>query len=128
MGCNSHMYIEYKSKTSIRHEYSCFFHNRIDSRNYDLYAKMAGVRNYDNIEPIDTPRGLPSDIGHYPYEDYKEYIDDYHSASWLTGEEFIQAVEEVAKDDLYWVGIAALVKTLVDNPELDCRVVFWFDN
>lgn len=51
MGCNSHTYIEYRSKESKDYWFSLLQH-QVDSRDYLLYAKMAGVRNYNEITPI----------------------------------------------------------------------------
>ena len=34
------------------------------NRNYNLFAMLAGVRNYSNITPIAEPRGIPHDVHH----------------------------------------------------------------
>ena len=53
---------------------------------------------------------------------------DWHSASWLTGDEFCSAVRETASDDIYWTAIAAMVDSVNKTDGFECRVVFWFDN
>lgn len=56
-----------------------------DSRNYTVFAMLAGVRNRYGLAPIAEPRGLPSDLGKKDWEsDNSE--DDFgeHSFSWLT--------------------------------------------
>lgn len=58
-------------------------------RNYSLFALLANVRNSDNIDPIDAPRGVPEDAS----KKYKKYIDqwgiDGHSHSYFTLEELL---------------------------------------
>lgn len=31
-------------------------------RNYDLFAILSDVRNYDHVKPISEPKGLPPDV------------------------------------------------------------------
>jgi len=60
-----------------------------DSRNYDVFAILANVRNGrgfagcdtgDGFVPIAMPRGFPSDM----HEDTKLCADGYHDETWLT--------------------------------------------
>lgn len=70
-------------------------------RNYELFAALAGVRNYDGIAPVVEPRGLPGVTGIYedesgfkgslkdqPCSEFEAYYlrwhGDAHSSSWLT--------------------------------------------
>lgn len=69
-------------------------------RDYELFAVLAGVRNYDGITPVSEPRGLPGVTDRYedgdfrgdypqqPCEEFKRYYlhwePDAHSTSWLT--------------------------------------------
>ncbi len=167
MGCNSHTYIEYRRKEYANDGWNSLLQEEVDSRNYNLYAKMAGVRNYCETTPVSPPRGFPDDAGSAAKGDYylrindelaaKEYDGyvsseraskwvsesisffppdgsnsisnpDWHSASWLTGEEFCSAVREIASDDIYWMAIAAMVESVNKADGYECRVVFWFDN
>lgn len=60
-------------------------------RNYTLFAFLADVRNYWDVEPLAQPRGIPKDIS----DDLKEVIDDWggdgHSHSWFTLKELLDA-------------------------------------
>ena len=58
MGCDLHLHTEVKINGKLHH-----YGSHRPHRNYDLFAKMANVRNYDEeIEPISLPKGLPEDI------------------------------------------------------------------
>lgn len=59
MGCDIHCYIEYKSPNTD--DWSDFGGRINPGRNYDLFAKLAGIRNYDEVEPVVKPRGYPED-------------------------------------------------------------------
>jgi hypothetical protein len=58
-------------------------------RDYDLFALLADVRNYDGIVPICEPRGVPEDASAY----WKDYADDgdIHSVTWFTLPELLAA-------------------------------------
>jgi hypothetical protein len=100
MGCDIHAMIERKSR------YGWVNSGDPDvGRNYEMFAVLAGVRNYDGITPIAEPRGLPSFKAFKTYSDGEQYIEwadynekpcyemeamaerygvDGHSHSWLT--------------------------------------------
>lgn len=65
MGCDIHLFIEYKvpSKFPNRETFYSFGGEMWRNRNYNIFAKLAGIRNGYNIKPISKPRGLPEDIG-----------------------------------------------------------------
>lgn len=86
MGCDIHIIVETKWNHSDQWqneglELSAW-------RNYELFAKLANVRNDYNkyIVPIAEARGLPSDVTDVA----KEILNnpDYHSHSWISAEEF----------------------------------------
>ena len=107
------------------------------SRNYDLFAAIAGVRG-----PGPDPKGLPEDASDLTL--MVSDSEDWHSHSWLPADEFLQKCVEtmydaprvlMAENDthpaikqpyLYWLW--------EDDPEdygeglPEYRVVFWFDN
>ena len=66
MGCDIHLYIEYKNKMVEFDGYKYSWHDFgkciNPGRNYVLFALMAGVRNYGNELPVIVPRrGMPED-------------------------------------------------------------------
>jgi len=83
MGCDIHMAVEmlevrqWKMVIGVDGAYS--------NRNYSVFSVLAGVRNFDNITPIDIPRGLPEDVSKEAAADVRLGAD--HSFSWLTLEE-----------------------------------------
>lgn len=109
MGCDIHMYVEYKNKRGGDGSWLCgdYFqvddplcespvYNRIElygDRNYALFAVLANVRNggYDYIE---LPRGLPADATEYVEQEYERWRGDAHSCSYFTLRELIEYHDE----------------------------------
>lgn len=60
-----------------------------DERDYELFAVLADVRNYNNVECIDEPRGMPDDVSFRVERDHDDWGADAHSASWFTLKELI---------------------------------------
>ena len=48
-----------------------------DGRNYDLFAKLAGVTNYGNTKPFVEPRGIPEDASEEMKNKYSKVYHDY---------------------------------------------------
>lgn len=74
MGCDIHCYIEYS-------EYKGSwwgFGGRINpGRDYDIFARLAGVRNYgDEIKTPIPPRGVPADMSYEAMGDYALLLSD----------------------------------------------------
>lgn len=62
MGCDIHMYVEYRSPT-MREDYWSSFGERINpGRNYTLFGYLAGVRDTE-VKQIVPSRGLPENLG-----------------------------------------------------------------
>ena len=172
MGCDIHMHIEYfdtRHKQDER-EWSCADWFRLNKyygkrgelkynyvpvwkeRCYDLFAILADVRNYNNIESISPPRGLPLDVSKEVLKDYRDWGDNAHSASYLTLQELIDFVynkNDTSSDATFQYGIyylTLLINEIKDHVESDgfiyncdrvefsrnsfndVRIVFWFDN
>ena len=148
MGCDIHMHIEVK----IRGKWHHYSAPRI-SRNYELFARMANVRNFDSfpinpIKPIAEPRGFPDDATVITRLDNDLLGEDGHSHSWLNSEEFsalIKWYEELYDGQLpprtyiswEYQELGYLFGNgwdRTDDPECypkglqDVRVIFWFDN
>ena len=62
-----------------------------NTRNYNLFALLAGVRNYSNVTPIAEPKGIPEDVHHITKQEYDMWGLDAHTPSWFTLEEIKQA-------------------------------------
>ncbi len=89
MGCDIHTHLEIKIDGKWHHDSSPSI-----SRNYDLFAKMAGVRAYGNsIVPISKPRGTPQDISAVTALDLESWNGDAHSNSWLNADEIKEIID-----------------------------------
>jgi hypothetical protein len=60
-------------------------------QNYELFAKMAGVRG--EAKPIVEPRGIPTDVSVVARIHYGAWNPDAHTPSWLTRDEVWQVIE-----------------------------------
>lgn len=141
MGCNIHFHAEVKVEGKWEH----YAHWSVN-RNYGLFAKMAGVRNYNETEPIAQPRGLPEDMSVVTRLDAEHWKADGHSHSFLNAAE-IAELEPWAEENCiagdqrwrfhyeYWGYLfgnswAGWTKYPDERPGgvEDVRFVFWFDN
>lgn len=142
MGCDIHLHTEVK----IDGTWYTYGTPNV-SRNYDVFAKMANVRNPDGeIKPISEPRGLPEDCSVVAGVNAKCWEADAHSHSWLNAEE-IRELEEWYEETFkhlkipyawpshlfgyffgnYWGGFIRYPEETPEGIE-DVRFVFWFDN
>ena len=145
MGCDIHVCVEVKTKGKW-----ILINSPMIRRNYDLFAKMANVRNDYGIVPISKPKGLPENIS----DGTKLYLNiwdgDGHSYSWFTPKEMgvlQEHIDGLDSDDrwsinhihnhvekefgyLFGDSIDGFIKYPEDQPEWleDVRVIFWFDN
>jgi hypothetical protein len=147
MGCDIHAHMEVKINGQWHHA-----HMPPIRRSYDLFARMAGVRNANKgpgyIEPIAQPRGLPEDAT-FITNFHSDYMgSDGHSHSWLNCEELSSLIEwydakrkerEPGKYVSPWeyetlgylFGNGWDVKKYPSDFPAgveDTRIVFWFDN
>jgi len=94
MGCDIHAFIErklWREKDGGWH-WSTWASPDL-SRNYSLFYVLAGVRYDENRMPPGLgaqQKGLPKDVGDWVW---REYGDDYHSASWMDVNELRAAHE-----------------------------------
>lgn len=104
MGCDIHMYVEYKKKVNdndvwVDGDYYKFnpYHKtdkeepKLDrmelygGRNYSLFSTLAGVRDYtDKMIPVSEPKGKPDDCNENIVSEFETWDGDGHSYSWLT--------------------------------------------
>lgn len=106
MGCDIHVYTErkledgtwwccdhfklnpyYKRNSTYPDEREWVVEPIFDDRHYELFATLAGVRNYNDITPIDEARGLPDDVSQKVKEESDWWGYDGHSRSWLYASE-----------------------------------------
>lgn len=130
MGCDIHLYVEYRKKNSNRNwESSGTVMPNCGDRIYGMFAVMANVRNYDNLEQIVPDRGYPMDATYSTdnayfceisedelHEDsfyhasvvtkkvgkrtlYMREDIDYHSANWCTASELEECINFIFKDE-----------------------------
>lgn len=113
MGCDIHLYTERKyNRDNQEPIWICCDHFKLNpyyilypeeeyehewkieeiynDRNYSLFAALADVRNYDNITPLDKPRGLPKDVSRKVHEESMKWGPDGHSHSWFTAKELFE--------------------------------------
>lgn len=142
MGCDIHAHGEVKINGIWRHWSQPNIH-----RSYNLFAKMADVRNDETIDPISKPRGLPEDVTYETKFDSDYMGTDGHSHSWLSCEELDEVgkwYEAKRKEwnpgnfysfEYHTIGYLFsngwnVKKYPESNPPgvEDARLVFWFDN
>lgn len=142
MGCDIHMHIEVLTENGWE-----LYSRPHVSRNYDFFAKLADVRNYNNeIIPLSDPKGLPEDVSYLVRKAYEHWEGDVHSISYITGQEIIDLCEWLQEMKPFGMGndlehhifhtylegdsFAGFYKYPDDRPSWikDIRFVFWFDN
>ncbi len=89
MGCDIHPHFEVKIKGRWHH------HSEPDvGRNYELFAKMADVRNYGKeISPICQPKGIPKGISAVTALSLEQWNGDAHSRSWFNAKEIKEIID-----------------------------------
>lgn len=104
MGCDIHMYVEYRKKVNEKLVWISGDYFRPNAyygqwegeeqmsrmelhghRNYNLFSTLAGVRDYtDNVKPVSEPKGIPEDATEYVKKENERWDSDGHNHSWLT--------------------------------------------
>ena len=85
MGCDIHLYIEYKSKDGYDPAWQGFGGNINPGRNYAMFALMADVRNYgdEKLPVLVERRGMPDDAGYTATDDNRIYISETKSEDYV---------------------------------------------
>lgn len=146
MGCDIHMYVEYRSITNIDTGWRCGDYFRVvdplaekpvikrielyGDRDYSLFAVLADVRNSHLIDYISEPRGLPDDVTEYVKREYGAWGNDAHSCSYFTLQELIDYHDVHKPKDLMGYDV---LKPLIDKlkqraNEIDLIWEFEWDN
>ena len=123
MGSDIHLHIEYKHKSWNLANWAEFGGTFNLGRRYAVFARLAGVRNYDDVEHI-APRGLPEGLSLYARYQYKKW-QGVHDASWLTLEEWEHALSDI--EDLEYETVTAIMR-FYESKGFETRVVFYFDS
>jgi hypothetical protein len=135
MGCDIHAFLEIKHEGKWRYA----GHYEID-RDYRLFTLMANVRNYygyEDVKPIDDPRGWPDDI-----DKLTEIMAEFtgvcdHSHSYLESHELKEIIPYLASEREY--SLLWELEMLIDDEAYshecgeeknfeDYRLIFAFDN
>lgn len=88
-------------------------------RNYQLFAVLANVRNYDNLPYIAADRGMPSDASQALLDAYSKDEADAHSLSYITLRELRDWYKEQEANELK--------NQLLDKPQLHKLFDPWLD-
>ena len=125
MGCDIHGHVETRSR-------NCSWRHSMDfdgSREYEMFAALANVRNNGSIKAFE-PKGLPDDISYKTKEDYELWRYDAHSYSWVTPDELEKAITEARKSLNVYINedYDALLAYMRSFETEEVRFVFWFDN
>lgn len=123
MGCNSHITVEVKDTDYPSLGWQCWAEHVMESRCYDLYAAMAGVRGFGP-----EPKGMPLDrslVSKCFHDEHSE-----HSITWLTPKEYAEAYNAagmvVSKE---WEAILKCLFVLEEVfGEGNVRMIIGFDN
>ena len=156
MGCDIHLYVEYQTREGSDYWFNFGSEFGLD-RNYKVFSRLAGVRNYGEDAEHIFPRGLPDNLGYVTEDETRYYISeeeghknatpeeakrwggiskcgkwvddpDNHTYSWLTVDEYEKAIDvELVEHSVDYKALLAALKVLEEGM-FDVRVGFWFDN
>jgi hypothetical protein len=137
MGCDIHLYIEQKKKDKW-HEIKVDKRLLPDGRNYDLFAFLAGVRNYEPLKktPLFPHRGIPDDTS-MPKNDTDDFWIGDHSFTYAYLNEILEAPwESVDLECSYFYifflyilpRLSSCITFLSDDEKKNIRIIMGFDN
>lgn len=136
MGCSMYMHVEVRDSPQRKANWNYIPGEYYSGRNTTIYALLAGVRNFEGIEPLDDPRGLPRDVTRKTWGAYHDALDDVrrpedHITSWFTLDELEQVDWErfvgVWHETDFSVGTMAKLRELAERHS-EVRIVFWFSD
>jgi hypothetical protein len=103
--------------------------SKYSSRNYYLFSILADVRNYNVIDPISEPKGIPDDASFGYLYCAKKWQGDAHSHSYFTLKELLDVDWSVYKLE-YLETFLDVIEDLkgIDEDPSKVRICFFFDN
>lgn len=133
MGCNSHISIEVFEKWYNGKQWETWALDIPESRDYQLYEAMAGVRSNEEDDMMFPPRGIPIDVSLAVKYWIQRYGEDGHSHSWLYADEFNKALIKGKSDSFptnnTWLAVDKVLDSLAQvYGRTGVRIVFFFDN
>ena len=99
MGCDIHLFVEIKNPQFASYE-SLFAGEALVERNYQLFAALAGVRNYENFPTLHRPRGFPEDASEAAVDQYYQLIIEDKDAWMFSGLQFVTLSHAAETDRL----------------------------
>ena len=130
MGCDIHGWVEYRFEYGdgkVSQWHTGIHAGNILDRNYEMFAKIFGVRGENDEEGEFGCRGLPRKLSWRVDEEYKKGAADYHSETHCTAKELFSVQKE--SEDPDWNVLFVLVFVLTSfYGEDNVRLVVWFDN
>lgn len=132
MGCNSHISIEVMEQWSTNKAWETWALDIPESRDYQLYEAMAGVRGEDE-KAVVAPRGIPADASNAIKYWIQRSDGDGHSHSWLYADEFNRALMQSQDGNFatnnVWLAVDKVLDSLAQvYGRQSVRIVFFFDN
>ena len=130
MGTDISLFLEYRSRIALEWEALVYGPCNIP-RNYDMFAKMAGVRS-DGRMVLYTAKGIPDNLSEYlkgKYASAGNYEGLCHHASWLSKNEFSHCIGSYnASKQTEILEYKAVLASMILLEEYECnaRIVFWF--
>jgi hypothetical protein len=99
---------------------------------YTLFAYLAGVRTWDNIQPIAKPRGVPDDLSPDVQREWESWKDYANTPTWLTPNEWVAACVQtrikIGKSQEVALCLGNYARALLETEHIkDVRLVMWFD-
>jgi hypothetical protein len=137
MGCDIHVFLEYREVDDKREEpfWDCFLTSPAHlSRNYQLFGYLTNgeVRSDAELKYGISPRGLPPNLSFFA-KDHLDENKEYHNFSWLNYDEFKMIINQYKKDgfnDILPIDYKIFLKMMkfLEKNRYKTRIVFFFDS
>ena len=127
MGCDIHVFVEYKLYGGDR--WSNFGGEFRLPRNYTLFGYLAGIRGY--ADPKIPPRGMPKDPSWWVGDFWNEQGE--HTPTCMTYDELRNVLDDYVVCEGHglsyeWDALLQMARVLQNGSRKPVRIVFWFDS